>query len=581
MTSFAVVPKTDCPHCCDTSLLAVEEWLFSDAVATIGHCPIAKDPPCCECGDISENWICLGCQQVFCSRFVHGHFQEHCSSNPEHCLAVSLSDMSCWCNKCDSYVKLVDASDACRCIYFSKFGFLPPEGSSIAEQAECLSLEGDSHTEKDYDDDDDDDDDDEHERSQSSSSVLHTASAAQCGDGAGERSDSASGVDPPPLPIVVVYHDACERHSIVEHPEQPLRYGFTMRRLREHYGSAGHARGVFVEAPVVTEEQAVRFHTREHWRGLMELCDEAEKNFSQSKLSPKKAKRLVVSIDCDTKLMHASRAAILHSAGSVVHAVDLVCASPRRATSVFCCVRPPGHHAERARAMGFCYLNGAAIAAKHAQAVYGKRRVAVIDFDVHHGNGTEDGFADPAEEDLFYGSTHEEGNYPGTGIEPELKGDKCTNPLFRRIVDRFLPSGKPSQAVFRTKWREVVEEMLLFGPELIVFSAGFDAHRDDPLGGCGLLEADFEWATRIVYDAAVAINSVHPPPIISVLEGGYNMNALSKSTLAHVRAMEQGYPPAPVAGDEAAVLQRHMASLGLGDAAPGNANSSADGKNTW
>ena len=241
----------------------------------------------------------------------------------------------------------------------------------------------------------------------------------------------------------------------------------------------------------------------------------------------------------------------------------MVCATPKRAQSVFCCVRPPGHHAERNRSMGFCYVNNVAIGAKHAQAVHGMERVAVLDFDVHHGNGTEEGFY--SDDTLFYGSSHEQDNFPGTGDEPTRKGIHATSTVFRRIVNRYLPSGSASQKVFRSKWREVIEEMIEFAPHLVIFSAGFDAHKDDPLGGCALVEDDFEWATRIVYDAAITINPSSPPPIISALEGGYNMLAISRSALAHVQAMEKGYPEPPAAGDEIAALQRHMESIGLCD----------------
>lgn len=217
------------------------------------------------------------------------------------------------------------------------------------------------------------------------------------------------------------------------------------------------------------------------------------------------------------------------------------------ARTVFCCTRPPGHHAERAAAMGFCFLNNAGIGARHAQAIHGVERVAVLDFDVHHGNGTEDGFMnDPT---LFYGSTHEQGNYPGTGPEPKFVGDHPnTEPKNRRIVDRFLPSGPSSVPAFRSKWRSIVEEMVVFAPGLVIFSAGFDAHKSDPLGGCDLLEADFVWATRVVMEACVRINRTNPPPCISVLEGGYNVGAISRSSLAHCKALDEGYPAPPAVG---------------------------------
>jgi acetoin utilization deacetylase AcuC-like enzyme len=144
------------------------------------------------------------------------------------------------------------------------------------------------------------------------------------------------------------------------------------------------------------------------------------------------------------------------------------------------------------------------------------------------------------------------------------KGDHPnTNPLHRRIVDRYLPHGAESVAVFHKKWTEIVNEMIEFAPGLVIISAGFDAHKSDPLGGCDLLEADFYWATRLVMDACVEINPTKPIPCISVLEGGYNIGAITKSALIHCQALEEGYKAPAAVGDEVAALQRFMASVGL------------------
>lgn len=185
--------------------------------------------------------------------------------------------------------------------------------------------------------------------------------------------------------------------------------------------------------------------------------------------------------------------------------------------------------------MGFCFFNNAAIAARHAQEVYGVDKVAVLDFDVHHGNGTEEGFEDNVT--LFYGSTHEKGNFPGTGVEPKFKGKQATKEIDRRIVNRFLDKGKQSVAQFRQKWREIIEEMHHFKPNLVIFSAGFDAHDSDPLADCELEEEDFEWATMLVLDTCRELNPVAPVPCISVLEGGYDLSALASSALVHVRTL--------------------------------------------
>lgn len=153
------------------------------------------------------------------------------------------------------------------------------------------------------------------------------------------------------------------------------------------------------------------------------------------------------------------------------------------------------------------------------------------DFDVHHGNGVEEGFL--RDETLFYGSTHEKDNYPGTGVEPKKIGEEAAVERDRRIVNRFLDSGKRSKAQFRTKWLQIMAEMQRFKPELVIISAGFDAHKNDPLGGCALEEEDFAWATQAVLDVCTALNEKDPIPCISVLEGGYNIKAISRSAVAH------------------------------------------------
>jgi acetoin utilization deacetylase AcuC-like enzyme len=162
--------------------------------------------------------------------------------------------------------------------------------------------------------------------------------------------------------------------------------------------------------------------------------------------------------------------------------------------------------------------------------------------------GTEEGFI--PYDNLFYGSTHEKDNFPGTGKDPSpYVGDKAKHPLHRRIVNRYLnpranrfDEGKSVREEFRVKWTEIIEEMILFKPEFIIFSAGFDAHDADPLAWCDLLEEDYQWATEIVLAACVRINPISLPRCISVLEGGYDLEALSLSALAHLQALEKGYP---------------------------------------
>jgi len=228
-------------------------------------------------------------------------------------------------------------------------------------------------------------------------------------------------------------------------------------------------------------------------------------------------------IDADTFMSAGSAEAALCAAGTVIAAVDGVMGGDFR--NAFCAVRPPGHHAERSRAMGFCLFNNVAVGALHARAVYGLRRIAVVDFDVHHGNGTQDIFFNDA--DLFYASTHQMPLYPGTGFATErgVAGNVLNRPL--------LPGSGSTE--FRGVYRDsVLPALEAFAPEFIFVSAGFDAHRADPLANLALSEDDFGWATQEI--CAVA-KRVCGGRVVSSLEGGYDLAALAVSAAAHVRAL--------------------------------------------
>jgi acetoin utilization deacetylase AcuC-like enzyme len=237
-------------------------------------------------------------------------------------------------------------------------------------------------------------------------------------------------------------------------------------------------------------------------------------------------KQGMVRLDPDTSMSPGSFEAALRAAGGAVQAVDEV--MEKRAANAFVAERPPGHHTETARAMGFCLFNNAAIAARHAQKQHGAERVAVVDFDVHHGNGSQDIFWSDAT--VIYCSTHQMPLYPGTGAAGE-RGEHDT------IVNAPLRPGDGG-AQFRNAFETVILPRLRdFRPDLIVISAGFDAHQRDPLANLNLLEADFGWATRKIMEVADATAGGR---VISVLEGGYDLDALASSVSEHVIALMRG-----------------------------------------
>ncbi len=231
-------------------------------------------------------------------------------------------------------------------------------------------------------------------------------------------------------------------------------------------------------------------------------------------------------IDGDTPMSPGSGEAALRAAGAVVRAVDMVMQA--EAQNAFCAVRPPGHHAESNRAMGFCLFNNVAVGALWARHNWNCARIAVVDFDVHHGNGTQEIFQnDP---NLFYASTHQAPFYPGTGAIHETG-------VAGNVVNASLPAGAGSDAFKAAMTARILPAMDAFRPELILISAGFDAHMQDPLANLWLEEADFFWATQQI----MAIADRHcAGRVVSALEGGYDLAALAASTQAHVRALMDG-----------------------------------------
>ncbi len=306
-------------------------------------------------------------------------------------------------------------------------------------------------------------------------------------------------------PVALFTHPACLGHDTgPHHPERPDRLRAVMQAL-EHPDFVPLLRE---QAPLATHAQLCLAHPAAHVDRLLAL------NPAEGEL---------LALDPDTIVSHGTIEAARRAAGGAVAAVDAVMEG--WAAAAFAAVRPPGHHAEATRAMGFCLFSNAAIAARHAQARWGLNRVAVVDFDVHHGNGTQDILApDPA---LFYGSSHQYPCYPGTG-SPRETG------VAGNVVNATLLPGAGGEA-FRAAWDgRIIPALEAFRPELLIVSAGFDAHRADPLAELSLETVDFAWLTGRLLAVADAHCSGR---VASLLEGGYDLTALAASAATHVRGL--------------------------------------------
>ena len=306
------------------------------------------------------------------------------------------------------------------------------------------------------------------------------------------------------MPTLLLTHPAFKRHETPQgHPERVDRIRAVEHILeQERFASLWRE-----EAPRVERSAILTCHPESHLEAL-------ERSIPQEGFA---------AIDSDTVLSPGSLEAVMRGAGAATRAVDAVLSGEAR--NAFAAIRPPGHHAERVTAMGFCFFNNAAISARYAQKKFGIGRVAIIDWDVHHGNGTQDIFWNDAS--VMYCSTHEMPLYPGTGARDEC-GDHDT------IVNAPLSAGDGGD-MFRDAFTHVILPRLsAFAPELVIISAGFDAHWRDPLANINLEERDFSWATQRLLDLAEKHASGR---VISLLEGGYDLEGLSRSVAAHVSTL--------------------------------------------
>lgn len=305
------------------------------------------------------------------------------------------------------------------------------------------------------------------------------------------------------MTTLLVTHPDCVTHDPgFGHPEAPARLSAVLAAL-DAPEFAGLARR---EAPLGSEADIVRVHGSPFVAAIMACVPQAGH----------------AALDADTIMSAGSGKAALRAVGAMTSAVDAVMRG--EAQNAFCAIRPPGHHAEPDQAMGFCLFNSIAIAARHAQAAHGITRVAIVDFDVHHGNGTQA----VAEQDpsLFFASSHQYPLYPGTGSAEETG--------VGNVVNVPLRSGTEGGCFRRAFEARILPALDAFAPELLLVSAGFDAHRADPLAGLELEEEDFAWVTARLTEAA---GRHARGRLVSVLEGGYDLKALASSAAAHVSAL--------------------------------------------
>lgn len=304
---------------------------------------------------------------------------------------------------------------------------------------------------------------------------------------------------------LILHHDDCLKHNPgPRHAESPARITAVINGIVNIPGTE------ILPAPRATEDQLELVHAPDYWKRLLEL--EPQRKDPNSRIA----------LDADTFLSPGSIDATLRGSGAACFAVDQVFNG--RARNAFCATRPPGHHASSATAMGFCLLNQVAVAARHAQKAHGAGRVAILDFDVHHGNGTQDIFQESL--DVLFISSHQMPLYPGTGY-PEETGRG-------NILNLPLPPGSGG-AEFRRTWsNNGLPALEKFEPDLVLISAGFDAHLSDPLGQLELVDEDYGWITSEIRSFADANCGAR---VVSVLEGGYDLDALSSASAAHVTAL--------------------------------------------
>jgi acetoin utilization deacetylase AcuC-like enzyme len=315
----------------------------------------------------------------------------------------------------------------------------------------------------------------------------------------------------------LVYDTKCLEHYIpIEKHETPDR----IRRIQEKLAPLNLR---VLEPRRATREDILRCHTPEYLEILAKDDETVKRAHAKGKLDD----GYMELTTGDTGIWPGSIEVAYWAAGGVLQAVDAVMQNV--AKNVFCNIRPPGHHATQDKGMGFCIFNNVACGARYAQEKYGLKRVLIVDWDVHHGNGTQDIFYN--DQKVFYFSTHQKGLYPNTGLESEM-GEHGTTCNHRVEVNPFA-----REVILQTFRSTLQEKMHEFQPELVMISAGFDARRGDPLGHLNLTDGDFTEMTRLVQGIA---NKYAKGRVVSVLEGGYNLEGIASAAFCHVKALMEG-----------------------------------------
>ncbi len=307
------------------------------------------------------------------------------------------------------------------------------------------------------------------------------------------------------MTISIYSHPACLLHEMgVAHPESPMRLSAVLEALASEFEQP-------IKAALATREQLLLGHSDDYVDQVFAAAPNSNHNNGYAYLDP------------DTSMNAHSLEATLAATGAVIAAVDFVCAQTNH--QAFCAVRPPGHHAVREGAMGFCIFNAIAIGAKYAVQTLGLQRVAVLDFDVHHGNGTEDILR--GDSAMLFCSTFQSPYYPNVG-------ESTPRPPVTNIINTPLPAGTSGAAFRDVILRDWLPALATFKPQLILVSAGFDAHKDDPLAYLNLTENDYAWLGETLGAQA----NIHcEGRLVAVMEGGYNTIALAKSVCAFLKGL--------------------------------------------